>query len=373
MKRFDGKRILLTGHTGFKGSWMACWAREEGATVIGFSTDSAPPDAARNYRLCGLPKKIFHVTSDVRNAECLGAVIRDSEPDLVIHFAAQPLVKVSYQEPKRTFDTNVAGVVNLLEAVRKTKSVKAAIVVTTDKVYTDQKWPYPYREIDPLGGHDPYSASKAAAEKVVESYRLSWAERNFADHPVNIATVRGGNAIGGGDFAPYRFLPDCMRSLIRNEPVQVRSPGAIRPYQHVLDLLSGYLCLGAKLLSDKGNSFCGAWNFGPIPAKDVPNETVVKKAIEHWGTGSYEVVPPSADDVTETFILKLDSSKAAHYLSWHAAYDLDEAIRATVDWFKEYQEQLAAGTPVDMYPVCIRQIEEYVSKARSQGLAWATT
>ncbi|PTB97867.1 CDP-glucose 4,6-dehydratase, partial [Marinobacter sp. Z-F4-2] len=266
--QFRNKRVLITGHTGFKGSWLSVWLKELGAEVIGYSLD--PPTEPSNFRLCKLDQKLASHCGDVRDVANLTQVISSSKPEIVFHLAAQPIVLDSYRMPKDTFETNVMGTVNLLEAVRHTKSVRAVVAVTTDKVYADQGWYWGYRENDRLGGFDPYSSSKAMAELAVSSYRSTWQESwsensdrvTFSNHPVAIASARAGNVIGGGDFARFRLLPDCMRACMDEQPIQVRRPDSIRPWQHLLEPLSGYLCLALKLLEEP-EGYSESWNFGP--------------------------------------------------------------------------------------------------------------
>ncbi len=384
--RFRGLPVLVTGHTGFKGSWVSVWLKELGAKVIGYSRDSGIKP--RNIDLCGLRERILHVQGDTRNPEQLKQTIETHQPQLVIHMAAQPLVKVSYQEPKRTFDTNVQGTVNLLEAIRQTRSVKAFIGVTTDKVYEDQGWVWGYRENDPLGGHDPYSASKAMAELAIQSYRSSWAEKGFADHSVAIATARGGNVIGGGDFAQYRLVPDCMRALMAGQAIELGNPQSVRPWQHVLELLSGYLWLAVHLLREAdqrsrkeepkaSDIYSEAWNFGPAEHESVSCESIAKKAVALWGSGSYRIGDPSSREKPhEAFMLRLNWVKAATRLGWRPTYAWEQALEVIVSWFKEYQQQeeqrqSAGGPPVNMYDFCVQQIKDYVRQAHELGASWA--
>ena len=289
-----------------RASWLCLWLRQLNATVIGFSTDSAPRETERNFRLCRLADQITHTTGDIRSAETVATAIAASQAEIIFHLAAQPLVSVSYEQPKLTFETNFGGVVNVLDAARRCDSVRAIVVITTDKVYRNREWTYPYRECDELGGHDPYSASKAAAELAVASYRDSWGGFGVNSRPVAIATARGGNVIGGGDFSRDRLIPDCMRALLQGKQINLRSPRAVRPWQHVLDLLSGYLQLGAALLRSP-EEFHRAWNFGPFDTTDVDCETVVQRIIALWGAGSY-AAQSGSDAFHETGMLRLDSS-----------------------------------------------------------------
>lgn len=375
--QFRNRRVLITGHTGFKGSWLSVWLKELGANVIGYSLD--PPTEPNNFQLCKLQEKLDHNAGDVRDVENLTKVIRSSKPEIVFHMAAQPIVLDSYRAPKDTFDTNVMGTVNLFEAVRRTDTVKAVVVVTTDKVYADQGWYWGYRENDRLGGFDPYSASKAMAELAVSSYRSAWREVwhedndriTFSNHPVAIASARAGNVIGGGDFARFRLLPDCMRACMEDRPVQVRRPESIRPWQHLLEPLSGYLCLALRLLEDS-ETFARAWNFGPAEREPVTSRTVIAKAIEYWGSGRLET-DASPDDGHETPVLRVNWDQAAHLLPWSPAYTWENAVNETVTWWKLYKTMLEKDdSSVDMYQICADHIEEYVECARNLGIEWAS-
>ncbi len=374
---FEGLPVLVTGHSGFKGSWLSIWLREIGACVAGFSLD--PPTDPSNFELCQLGKRIPHIYGDVRDADKVTEAIQTYEPQIVFHLAAQPLVLASYREPKATFDTNVGGAINLLEAIRKTKSVRVFVAVTTDKVYENRGWLRGYSEDDHLGGYDPYSASKAMVELAVQSYRRSWlqrwvensSEKCFSDHPVAIASARSGNVIGGGDFARYRLVPDCMRSLRSGAPVEVRNPQSVRSWEHVLEPLSGYLWLAVQLLRE-GDEFGGAWNFGAMEQSPITCEAVVRKAIALWGGGSW--VPASTvSEGHEEIALGVNWEKAAGRLAWRPIYSWEEALSETVDWWKDYGKKLSDGRPVDMYDVCAGQIMRYVSAARRLGVKWASS
>jgi CDP-glucose 4,6-dehydratase len=376
---FQGLRVLITGHTGFKGSWLSIWLKELGANVLGFSR-GVPTDPS-NFQLCQLERRITHGDGDIRDPDRVLEIIRKYQPEVVIHMAAQPLVLAAYQKPKETFDTNVLGTVNVLEAIRQTKSVKAFIGVTTDKVYKDQKWIWGYRENDLLGGYDPYSASKAMAELAIQSYQSSWPERGFSDHPVALASARAGNVIGGGDLAQFRLVPDCMQALKAGTPVEVRSPKSVRPWQLVMEPLSGYLWLAAHLLGEANkrlageklraeDTFSGAWNFGPLEHEAINCETIARKAVELWGSGRY-VLSQNPSQGHETSVLRVNWDKAANRLAWRPTYTWEDALSETVDWWKEYQRQEQAGGAVDMYDVCVKHIEQYVSRARELGIPWA--
>lgn len=376
--------VLVTGHTGFKGSWLSIWLKLLGANVVGYSRDPTIATKIRNFQLCHLDQRMTHLVGDIRDLDALKVAIETHKPRLVIHMAAQALVNVSYQEPKRTCDTNVGGTVNILEAIRRTPFVKAFIGVTTDKVYEDQRWVWGYRESDPLGGYDPYSASKAMAELAIQSYRRSWLEKWthrgeekwFSENSAAIASVRAGNVIGGGDFSKYRLMPDCMKALLDGKPISLRSPDAVRPWQHVLEPLSGYLWLAANLLKpNTANVFSDAWNFGPPVNEAITCETVAQKAIAVWGSGSYKPLTTTTPKSHETSILKLNWVKAATSLEWRPTLTWERAVEATVDWFKEYQAKGGASSTfpqtIDMYQFCCDQIKQYMADASAQGIGWA--
>jgi CDP-glucose 4,6-dehydratase len=362
---FDGLTVLVTGHTGFKGSWLSIWLRELGARVIGYSLE--PPTVPSNFALSGLDDRVIDVRRDVRDLQHLEQTIVQHQPRVVFHLAAQPLVLPSYREPKETFDVNVGGTVNVLEAVRTTRAVKAVVCVTTDKVYRNREWLWGYRENDELGGHDPYSTSKAMAELAIASYRQSFFPvDNYAEHGVAVASARAGNVIGGGDWGAHRLVPDCVRALMEGQPIHLRNPGYVRPWQILLEPLSGYLWLAAKLLGKDGNRFAEAWNFGPEEHRGVTTEELVNEVIALWGSGSYTTGTTQTE--VETALLRLNWDKAAHRLDWHSVYTWREALSETIDWYRQYAESAANG---DMYDVCVAQIQRYADRASELGLAWA--
>ncbi|UCE59579.1 MAG: CDP-glucose 4,6-dehydratase [Phycisphaerales bacterium] len=375
---FRGMPVLVTGHTGFKGSWLSIWLRELGANVIGFSL-VAPPTTPSNYEVSNLSERVTDIQGDIRDLAALHNAIETHKPRVVFHLAAQAIVLESHRQPKETFDANVGGTVNVLEAVRTTKSdsTRAVVCITSDKCYENQKWVWGYRENDALGGEDPYSASKGMAELSISSYRQSFFPIDkLSEHGVALASARAGNVIGGGDWGDDRLVPDCMRALLNGEEILLRNPGSIRPWQHVLEPLSGYLCLATKLLGERGESFAEPWNFGPGELVGVTTESVVQKAIEVWGTGSYSgsmsrsEADPSKRKI-EMAVLRLTSDKAASRLNWHSVYDWQEAIGETVEWFKAYQERTRKSPPGDMYDICVRQIERYTARAREANVGWA--
>jgi CDP-glucose 4,6-dehydratase len=343
LKFFSGKKILITGHTGFKGSWLTLWLVNLGAEVIGYSLE--PPTKPNLFEILRLEKEITHIIGDVRDGEKLKNVFKKYKPEIVFHLAAQPLVRVSYKEPKLTYETNVMGTLNLLEAVRETESVKVVIVVTTDKCYENKEWFYGYREVDPLGGYDPYSSSKACVEILVSSYRNSF--------QLPVATVRAGNVIGGGDWQVDRLIPDCVKALSKGETIKIRNPDAIRPWQHVLEPLYGYLLLAVKMWKEP-ERFCEAWNFGPYEKDTATVREVVEKVIRLWGKGSYEVIEDRS--FHEAGLLRLDISKTMLKLGWRPKWNLDKALEKTVKWYKRFYEG-----KTDMVKYSIKEIEDYFS------------
>jgi CDP-glucose 4,6-dehydratase len=343
-----GRRVLLTGHTGFKGSWLALQLVELGADVVGYA-NSVPTEPAL-YELADVGQDLVSVTGDVRDAELLHTTVADHKPEIVFHLAAQALVRASYADPAGTFATNVLGTVNLLEAVRAADDVRVVVNVTTDKVYAPHVGSAPYTETEPLGGHDPYSTSKAASELVTSSYRVS-----FPGGAV-LATARAGNVIGGGDWAADRLIPDLMRGALGNEPVVVRNPGAVRPWQHVLNANGGYLLLAEKLWDDP--SLAGAWNFGPDAGDAIAVSALVAQLSELWG-GEIELLSPAGTQPHEAETLRLDSSRARSALGWQPQWDLDRALASIVDWYRT----LAAGGSIR--DATLAQIRDY---SRARGL-----
>ena len=316
-----------------------------------------------------MESKITHIHGDVRDLEHLLEVFKKYQPELVFHLAAQPLVRLSYEEPKLTFDTNVGGTVNVLEAVRLTPSVRAFINVTSDKCYENREWIWGYREQDPMGGHDPYSASKGCAELVFTAYHHSFfSNKSFGERKIGVGSVRAGNAIGGGDWGVDRIIPDCVRALAKSESIGIRHPQATRPWQHVLEPLSGYLWLAALLLENP-EKYSGAWNFGPQDEATRTVQEVVEAFIKLWGSGSWTNVSIiEANPVHEATLLKLCCDKALAYLKWQACLTLAEALQLTVQWYKEYYQ---SNPPLDMYDKCVAQIQEYTLFAQRQDLVWA--
>ncbi len=350
---YRGKRVLLTGHTGFKGSWLALWLHVLGAEVIGISL---PPETTPNHwNLLALP--IDDRRLDIRNAQALMQKIQEVAPEIVFHLAAQPLVRHSYRAPLDTWSTNVIGTANVLEACRHTNSVRAIVVVTSDKCYENREWPWGYREIDRLGGHDPYSASKASAELVAASYRASFFS---ADSAALLATARAGNVIGGGDWSEDRLIPDLVRALTKGELLQIRSPQATRPWQHVLESLSGYLLLGQQLLA--GNrTFAEAWNFGPEPDGNRTVAEVLGILTTYWPTLSWQVT--ENPQLHEATLLYLDSSKARTRLQWQPVWNFETALAKTAEWYRAWMEE---GRIISR-----QQLAAYVADAKQKGVTWA--
>lgn len=346
-----GRSVLVTGHTGFKGGWLATWLHAMGARVHGYALDPLPEPS-----LFGVARVGGTLASDTRadlaDLARLRAAFEAARPEVVFHLAAQPLVRESYADPLSTFATNVMGTANVLEAVRRTESVRAVVAITTDKVYENREWEFPYREVDPLGGRDPYSASKAAAEIVVASYRASFFE-SANGHPARIATARAGNVIGGGDWAADRLVPDCLRAFADGRAVTLRYPHAVRPWQHVLEPIAGYLALGEQLLGPRGGEFAKAWNFGPDAHGEATVGQVADLAAELWGDGARVEFDRTGRHPHEAGQLRLDSSRARRELGWEPRLSLRLALQSTVDWHKAWIARK------DMSEVVRAQIDAY--------------
>jgi CDP-glucose 4,6-dehydratase len=357
---YKNKKVLVTGHTGFKGSWLTMWLLKLGAQVIGYS--AYLPSNPCNFTACDLEKRITHIEGDTRDISFLNDVFLNHNPEIVFHLAAQPIVLESYKNPKITFDTNVGGAVNILECIRTTKSVEAAVIITSDKCYRNMEWTWGYREDDTLGGEDPYSSSKACVELVCYSYIKSFFSQN--QNNTKIATARAGNVIGGGDWAESRIMPDCVRAWSQSKKVVVRNPHSTRPWQHLLEPLSGYLWLGACLLRDM-ELHGDAFNFGP----DQKVNKTVKRLIDdfciYWKDAKYEDQQIDHKQKENT-LLKLNCDKALHLLNWHAVLSFEETVKLTAEWYKTYY-----STKTDMYAFSLSQIEDYCQKALTQGLIWA--
>jgi CDP-glucose 4,6-dehydratase len=349
-----GKKVFLTGHTGFKGSWMSLWLQSLGAEVTGYSLE--PPTSPSLFETASVASGMRSMKGDVCNLAHLKQAMADCKPEIVFHMAAQSLVRVSYQDPILTYQTNVMGTANVLEAVRKTESVSAVLVVTTDKCYENRNWCWGYREIDSLGGHDPYSNSKACAELVVSAYRSSFfAADSRTTHCVGIASARAGNVIGGGDWAQDRLVPDIVRSFAEGAVLKIRNPQAIRPWQHVLEPLRGYLMLAQKLYED-GTAFGGGWNFGP-DSRDVQSvRWILEKIASAWGSpAAWEI--DEGEHPHEAEMLQLDCSKAAQQLGWRPVLRLPEALSMTIEWYRHFL------TGKNAREKCLEQILAYRAKS----------
>ena len=347
---WHGKRVLLTGHTGFKGSWLSLWLQSMGAKVIGYAL--TPPTNPSLFEVANVSSGMTSIIGDIRDLAHLQKVFTEHQPEIVIHMAAQPLVRYSYLEPVETYSTNVMGTVNLLEAIRQTKSVKAVVNVTTDKCYENREWAWGYRENEAMGGFDPYSSSKGCAELVTAAYRNSYFHPDkYQEHGVAIATGRAGNVIGGGDWAADRLIPDTMRAIVSGRPVRIRSPHSIRPWQHVLEPLSGYLLL-AQRLYEEGPAFAEAWNFGPNDDDAKPVDWILDKLTETWGEGaSWQL--DNDEHPHEAHYLKLDCSKAKSRLQWQPKWSLATAIEEICIWHKAHTAR------ADMQAICLHQIKQY--------------
>jgi len=330
---YSGKKIFLTGHTGFKGSWLLKILSMLGAEVKGYALE--PENAFDLYHLLNGDKLCDSTIADLRNKEAVAKTISDFQPDFVFHLAAQPLVKLSYQIPVETFEVNAIGTANVLEGIRQLSGPCYAVLITTDKVYHNNEWVYPYRENDRLGGYDPYSASKACTELVIDSYRNSFFNVSmYTSHQKAIAVGRAGNVIGGGDWAKDRLIPDIIRALSQDQKIEIRNPNSIRPWQHVLEPLLGYLMLGAKLFAEP-EKYSNAYNFGPHFNDSLPVTEMVSLAIKNWGGGEYFINSP-ANQVHEAGLLKLDINKAITELGWTPRYNAVSAVKLTVDWYRSY-------------------------------------
>lgn len=327
---YKSKKVFLTGHTGFKGSWLLAWLHHLGADVKGYSL--VPENENDLYNSINGDKLCKSIIGDLRDKQKLENEILTFQPDFIFHLAAQPLVRLSYEIPKDTFEVNVIGTINVLDAVRKLENPCSVVLITTDKVYENFEWHYPYRENDRLGGYDPYSASKACAELAISCYRNSFFNlSNYDHHKKGIASARSGNVIGGGDWAKDRIIPDIVRALRSNKTINIRNPKSIRPWQHVLEPLSGYLQLGLKL-NENPTHFSESWNFGPHTQDNLYVEDIVKKAIEIWGRGEY-ICASNINQPHEAGLLKLDISKTVNELGWKPKWDAKQAIEKTMNWY----------------------------------------
>ncbi len=340
------KRVFLTGHTGFKGSWLSLWLQKLGANVTGYALE--PPTQPNLFELARVAEGMTSVIADIRDGQHLHHSLQESQADIVIHMAAQPLVRYSYHHPVETYATNVMGVVHLLEAVRQAPSVRAVVNVTTDKCYENREWPWGYRENEPMGGHDPYSSSKGCAELVTAAYRQSYFP---SESGIALASARAGNVIGGGDWATDRLIPDILRAFEQGQPVTIRNPHAIRPWQHVLEPLSGYLLLAERLYT-QGSAYAEAWNFGPADQDAQTVGKIVEQMCQHWGEDASWYLD-TGEHPHEAHYLKLDCSKARSRLHWHPRWDLPTALTHIIDWHKNWL------TGADAQELVWWQIDEY--------------
>lgn len=351
---FKNKSVLVTGHTGFKGSWLCVWLKEMGANVVGYALE--PYTDRDNFVVTGLQNKITHRIGDVRDFQKLKKIFEEYQPEFVFHLAAQPIVRESYVSPKETYDINIGGTVNVLECCRLTDSVRVIVNVTSDKCYENKEWIWGYRENDPMGGYDPYSSSKGCSELVTAAYRKSFFNPDdFNVHKKSLASARAGNVIGGGDWQKDRIIPDCIRALESNKPIEIRNPNATRPWQHVLEPLSGYLLLASKMYGQP-QKFCGAWNFGPNHDLIIPVDKVADMVVAAWGKGSW-MDNLNKDEPHEATLLSLDISKARSYLKWHPIWNIEKTVKKTVEWYKEYKKK-------NPYRICADQIEEFAGLRR---------
>lgn len=350
---WPGKRVLMTGHTGFKGGWLSLWLSLKGAQVIGYALD--PPTDPSFFAACSLDQRMTSINGDVCDPEHLSSVADRHRPEVVIHMAAQSLVRRSYQNPVETFTTNVMGTVNVLEAVRHCPGIKSVLIITSDKCYDNREWYWGYREIDPMGGYDPYASSKGCAELVTSSYRNSFFPvESYTDHGIAVASARAGNVIGGGDWAQDRLVPDICSAALAGKPVKIRSPKAVRPWQHVLDPLHGYICL-LERLQNEGAGFAEGWNFGPEDANCQPVSRVLSGLKKHMGD-RLEWSLDGDNHPHEAQYLRLDCSKAHQRLNWRPRIDLDTALAWTVEWYQAFHDGH------DVYSLSETQIKRYEDK-----------
>lgn len=348
---YKDKKILVTGHTGFKGSWLCIWLKELGAEVIGVSLD--PVTERDNYVLTGLKNKITDIRADIRDAKQMKDIFENYKPEIVFHLAAQPLVRLSYEIPVETYEVNVMGTINILEAIRATESVKIGLMITTDKCYENKEQIWGYKENEPMGGYDPYSSSKGATEIAISSWRRSYFNpKNYEKHGKSIASARAGNVIGGGDWALDRIIPDCIKALEEKKTIEIRSPKAIRPWQHVLEPLSGYMLL-AKKMWEEPTLYCEGWNFGPQLESMVTVWDIANKLVEYYGEGKVKDIS-TPGELHEAQLLMLDITKANILLGWKPRMDNDKCIKLVVDWYKRYKTE-------DVYKVCVEQINTFIN------------
>ena len=351
---YNGKTVLVTGHTGFKGSWLSIWLNMMGAKVIGYSLD--PYSERGNFEACHLHNRLLaDVRGDTRDYEKLNQTIKQYRPEIIFHLAAQALVRKAYAHPKETYETNLMGSLNIMEAVRENDCVKTVVMITSDKCYENVEQIWGYKETDRMGGYDPYSSSKGCTELMISSYRNSYFNpKDYAKHGKAVASVRAGNVIGGGDWSADRLIPDCIRFIEAGKDIEIRNPIATRPWEHVLEPLSGYLRVGEKLIEDPVK-YATSFNFGPHISANKTVWEVVSRLVDYYGKGKVVDVSNPAD-LHENTLLNLDVTKAYVMLGWEARWNLQEAIEKTVDWYKE------ALQTYDMYDFCVRQIKTHQAK-----------
>jgi CDP-glucose 4,6-dehydratase len=360
-QNFSGKTVLITGHTGFKGSWLTVWLKELGAKVVGISLD--PPTEPSHFSTADLAAGMVDLRIDIRDKKDLEETIISVQPDFVFHLAAQALVRSSYEDPLATWQINVLGTLHVLEALRKLDKSCAAVIITSDKCYDNLEWVWGYRETDAIGGLDPYSASKGAAEMAIRSHIKSFFPKSSSK--VRIASVRAGNVIGGGDWAEDRIIPDCVKAWSKNNLVELRNPHSTRPWQHVLEPLSGYLSL-AIALTYQPELHGEPFNFGPQAQQNRSVLELVKQMALHWEQVRWKEVSGSAAGPYESGLLKLNCDKSLHYLQWHAVMDFEDTVRMTAEWYQAYYQK---STKIGM--ITIMQIAAYTAIAKQRGLAWA--
>lgn len=351
-KIYKNKNVVVTGHTGFKGSWLVAWLKQMGASVTGIALD--PPSIPSHYSASNLAEGIQDHRIDIRNVDAIERVVVEAKPDFLFHLAAQPIVGVSYDDPIETWSTNVMGTINVLEALRKIQNTCSAVIITSDKCYDNVEWEWGYRENDNLGGPDPYSASKGAAEIAIRSYFKSYF--SSADNKVRVASARAGNVIGGGDWADHRIIPDCVQCWSKNEVVELRNPHSTRPWQHVLEPLGGYLMLGAALSQDKA-LHGEAFNFGPQAQQNHSVLELVKQMSVRWPKVRWVECEPQSSQFYESGLLKLNCDKALHFLKWHAILGFEETVGLTSDWYRSFYDD-----PISIADVTEKQISEYSKK-----------
>ena len=361
-KEYKNRKVLVTGHTGFKGSWLVTWLLELGAEVAGFSNEI--PTNPSHFDVLGLENKIDHFIGDIRNYNSFYDACEKFKPEIIFHLAAQPLVRKSYIDPKETFEVNVLGTLNVMEVLKKMKkTIKAAVIITSDKAYENVEWVYGYKEDDKLGGDDPYSGSKGAAELVVKSYMKSY----FQDNTLFISVARAGNVIGGGDWAQDRIVPDSIVSCSQSKTLKIRSPYATRPWQHVLEPLSGYLYLGIELL--RKNMICKnqAYNLGPDSNVNKTVEELLIEMKKYWQSVKWEIHIPKESNMKEAGLLKLTCDKINNHLKWYPTLNFNKTIEFTVSWYKAFY----SGSTIDVYKLTSDQIKEYTRIAREKNIQWA--